>query len=337
MNVAEFTADAVVDLAKQIIANDIPREYTTSDAQEALRQSLIEANGGSAKINPRTFRNMECYDIIEKIIDLSIEEGLTGNEFWNTLVESVKVDNGDRNEFYVEDTSFFIVSEIGRGNQGIRRQRYQSGSSITLAPHSYAVRTYEHMDRIMSGRIDFTKFVKLVGDSFVNDMLQRVYEMFMSINATTDGMYNDVYKSGTYDEDTLLNIIDHIQADTGATPIILGSRPALRNLKMTVMSHEAESSLYNTGYYGKFYGVDTVVVPQRNKVGTHDFIFPDDRLYVMAGDDKPIKSVEEGDAWMDERDFNVNGDLTREYCTIKRVGLGLLLRYAIGTYIIAKP
>lgn len=330
---AEFTQQDVVELTKCIIDNDIPKEYTTRDAQEALRQMLIQANGGSDKINPRTFRNTECFTLIEKIIDVVRNEGLVGDEFWNNLVEEVKVNNGDRNEFYTPDDSLFIVSEIGRGNQGIRRQRFQAGSAVTIPTHTHAVRIYEHFDRIMSGRIDFNTFVERVAKSFQAKKYEDIYAVFSGINASTSGMYAATYVTGSYDEDAILNVIDHIEADTNDKAIIIGARPALRKLKMDVMCDQAKNDMYGMGYYGKFNGTDTVLVRQRNKVGTHDFIFPQDRIYILAGSDRPIKYVEEGETFFNTIESRENADLTQEYVMMLRYGLGLILHNGIGCYI----
>lgn len=64
--------------------------------------------------------------------------------------------------------------------------------------------------------------------------------------------------------------------------------------------------------YGKFYGTPVVALPQRHKVGSTDFVFADNIITVVAGDDKPIKVVREGDATMIMGDPLKNQDLTQE-------------------------
>ena len=331
----DYTVTDTVELARQLVRNDIPGDYTKSEMQECLRQALIAANGGTDKINPRTFRNSEAYTIIEKTLDTIIEDTFKEDDLWNSLVETISVSGGDTNEFFIEDDSLFIVSEIGRGTQTVRRQRFQSGTSVQIPVRSHAIKTFEHYDRILTGRIDFNSFVEKVNRSYTQYNYEQVYRIFSGINATTEGMYADVYKSGTYDEDTILNIIDHIEADTGAKAFIIGSRPALRHLKpdIDVISTGAKDDMYNMGYYGKFNGTDTIVVRQRNIAGTHDFVFPQDRIYIIAGDEKPIKRVEEGDTMLITRDSFDNADLTQEYLVSKRFGTGLIMRHAIGCFV----
>lgn len=334
----DYTIDNTVDLARQLVRNDIPKEYTMSEAQEAMRQALIQANGGSDKINPRTFRNTDAYTIIEKTLDIIREETFKEDDLWNSLVETMVVDIGDRNEFVIEDDSLFIVSEIGRGTQSVRRQRFQNSTSVQIPVRSHAIKCFEHWDRILAGRVDFNSFIQNVDRSYVQYNYEQIYKLFASIDASTDGMYGAVYQSGTYDEDTILNIIDHIEADTGSKAMIIGSRPALRHLKphIDVISTGAKDDMYNMGYYGKFNGTDTVLVRQRNIAGTHDFLFPQDRIYIIAGDEKPIKRVEEGDTLLISRDAELNSDLTQEYFVSRRFGTGLIMRHAIGCFVFTK-
>lgn len=68
-----------------------------------------------------------------------------------------------------------------------------------------------------------------------------------------------------------------------------------------------------------------MVIPQRHKMGTSQFVMPDDILTVVAGDDKFIKFVYEGDPLMIQRDPANNADLTMEYFYGCRYGLGLVL------------
>ena len=63
-----------------------------------------------------------------------------------------------------------------------------------------------------------------------------------------------------------------------------------------------------------FYGTPVVVAPQRHKVGSTDFVLADDMLTIIAGDDKPIKCVYEGDPIVIMGEPTANGDLTQDTC-----------------------
>ena len=92
------------------------------------------------------------------------------------------------------------------------------------------------------------------------------------------------------------------------------------------------------GYYGKFYGNPVVMTPQRHKIGSTEFILPENVLTIIAGDDKPIKCVREGDPIVLMGNPLENADLTHEYLYGEKWGLGIVLaggNSGVGRYEIA--
>ena len=57
----------------------------------------------------------------------------------------------------------------------------------------------------------------------------------------------------------------------------------------------------------------------------NSFVFEDDVLTIIAGDDKPIKFVYEGDPIVLMGDPMTNADLTQEYLYGEKYGLGIVL------------
>ena len=140
----------------------------------------------------------------------------------------------------------------------------------------------------------------------------------------------------TVTTDDLLELVEHVEAAAGGkTATIVGTKKALRALKDAIVSDTTKDDLYNLGYVGKFYGTPVVATPQRHKVGTTDFVFADDVLTVIAGDDKPIKFVYEGDPIVLMGDPMQNADFTQEYLYGEKYGLGIVLaggNAGIGRY-----
>ena len=64
--------------------------------------------------------------------------------------------------------------------------------------------------------------------------------------------------------------------------------------------------------YGKFYGTNVVAMPQRHKVHSTEFVFPDNIITVVAGAEKPLKVIYEGDSTLIMGDPLRNQDLTQE-------------------------
>ena len=314
-------------------------KYSINQSQDVLRQALIEANGGNTKLDYKAIRDGKCnglFSIIEEILSKTAIEGLRGDEFFTALVDFRNVAEGDQNVFLVEDSNLFVVDEVANGTQGIRRQRIGGTNEVAIPTTMKMVRIYEELNRVLSGRVDFNHFIDVVAESFRQKMLNDIYTLWSGATADDLGGVTYFPVAGAYDEDELLDLISHVEAAAGGkTATIVGTKKALRNLKDAIDGDTAKDDLYNLGYVGKFYGTPVVATPQRHKVGTTDFVFADDVLTIIAGDDKPIKFVYEGDPIVLMGDPMQNADFTQEYLYGEKYGLGIVLaggNSGIGRY-----
>lgn len=314
-------------------------KYSVGQSQEALRQALVEANGGSTKLDYKAIRDGKCnglFALIEEILSRTVVEGLTGDEFFNALVDFRNVAEGDQNIFIVEDSNLFVIDDVANGTQGIRRQRLGGSNEVSIPTTMKMVRIYEELNRVLAGRVDFNHFINVVAESFRQKMLNDIYTLWSG--ATADDLGGVAYfpAAGSYNEDELLELISHVEAAAGGkTATIVGTKKALRALKDAIDGDVAKNDLYNLGYVGKFYGTPVVAIPQRHKVGSTDFVFEDDVLTIIAGDDKPIKFVYEGDPIVLMGDPMQNADFTQEYLYGEKYGLGIVLaggNAGIGRY-----
>ena len=98
-----------------------------------------------------------------------------------------------------------------------------------------------------------------------------------------------------------------MEAKTGQTAKIVGTKAALRKVTTAVVSDEAKSDLYNIGYYGKLgrHRHDRCQAGPQG-TGTDTFMLDNNKLYIIAGSEKPIKVVNEGEGLI------VNGDPHRQ-------------------------
>lgn len=314
-------------------------KYTVGQSQEALRQALIEANGGSTKLNYKAIRDGKCnglFTLIEEILSRTVIEGVQGDDFFNAFVDYKNVALGDKNVFVVEDSTLFVVDDVAEGNQGIRRQRLGGKSETSIPTSMHAIRIYEELNRVLSGRIDFNDMIDKVAKSFSQKILNDIYTLWAGATAADLGGVAYFPTAGTYNEDDLLDVISHVEAAAGGqTATIVGTKKALRNLKESIMSDGAKDEFHNMGYAGTFFGTPVVAIPQRHQVGSTNFVFQDDVLTIVAGSDKPIKFVYEGDPLVIMGDPKTNADLTTEYFYGERYGLGLVLaggNAGIGRY-----
>lgn len=314
-------------------------KYSKSESMDTLRQAMVAANNGSTTLNYKNIRDGKCsglFTLIEEILQRTIVEGFQGDEYFNTLVDFRNVALGDKNLFQVEDSNLFVVSDAADGTQGIRRQRLGGVSETSIPTTFKVVRIYEELNRVLSGQVDFNMFIQKVSESFRKKLLDDVYALWSTATANDFGGTTYFPAAGTYDEDALLDLVAHVEAAAGGKQAtIIGTKRAVRKLAPVIQGTDSQSDIYNMGYYGKFYGTPVVVTPQRHKVNSTEFIFPDNTLTVIAGDDKPIKCVYEGQSTIVLGNPTDNRDFTQEYLYGEKYGMGIVLaggNAGIGRY-----
>lgn len=314
-------------------------KYSIPQSQELLYKALVEANGGSTTLDFRKIRDGECkglFTLIEQILSKTVVEGLQGDEYFNALVEFRNVAEGDKNLFLVKDKNLFVVAEAADGTQGIRRQRLGGVSETSIPTTLKVVRIYEELNRVLAGRVDFNEFINTVAESFRQRLLNDVYGLWSNATAAQFGGVTYFPEAGAYDEGELLDLISHVEAAAGGKPAtIIGTKKALRALAPSIQSDGFKDDLYNMGYCGKFFGTPVVAAPQRHKVGSTEFVMDDDVITIIAGDDKPIKVVYEGNPIVLMGDPMHNADFTQEYLYGEKYGMGIVLaggNAGIGRY-----
>ena len=226
-------------------------KYSTDQSMEVLRKALVEANGGSTVLNYRNIRDGKCngvFTLIEEILSRTIYDGLSENDFFMNFVEYRNVAEGDQNVFLVEDSDLFYVADIADGTQGIRRQRLGGVNEVSIPTTMRAVKIYEEMNRVLSGRVDFNQFITKVSESMQQKRLNDIYDVWA--NATADQFGGTTYfpAAGSYSEDALLDLISHVEAAAGGrVATIVGTKKAVRNLAPSIQGSDSESDIYNMG------------------------------------------------------------------------------------------
>lgn len=290
--------------------------YSVRDSQDTVRKALIEANGGDTKLDVRRIRDGKCgelFAIIEEVLKQTEFDDLKQDDFFNAVVDYRNLAEGDMNEFVIQDSNVFVVDEIAKGTQGIRRQRIGGERTVSIPTTMKAVRFYEELNRVLAGKVDFNNLIAVLNKSFSKKVLQDIYDVWSNITADDIGGVEYYPTAGTYDEDVLLELIEHVEAAADGKPAtIIGTKKAIRQLKESIQSDSAKEELHKLGVYGTFYGTPVVVLPQRHKTGTKTFVFEDNVLHIIAGDDKFIKFVWEGDSLILPGDPTRNADLTQE-------------------------
>ena len=324
-----------ISLAKAMITNKLPTQFSDAVKNEAaLREALIAANGGSTKVDYKALRRnkAEIFEIIEEIIPTIVVEGLKGDEFFMNLVDYKNVALGDDITFYAEDKAEFIVATIAHGSQGVYRQRLNAGEKLDIKTTLKAIKVYNELDLFLADRIDWNTYITKVYSAMKKKYMEDIYSVFNGITDVTSGMGSTYYISGTFSEASLREVINHVEAGTGKTAVIYGTKTGLSKVTTAVQSEQARNDMYNIGYYGKFNGTNMVSVKQVHQSGTDTFLIDDTKLWIVASDDKPIKVVDKGEGLMIETGSESQADLTKEFLYGQEYGVGLLINGKIGIY-----
>lgn len=330
-------ANAVVQVATDLCKGTV-KTYSADEADSLIHKALVAANNGKTYLDVRDVRDGKCsalFNIIEQIIKKNVVEGLTGDEYFNKLVETKVVPDGTKPEFRVDDANWYTVSKVSGGNQALRRQRIVGTSRQTIPVMWNVIKIYDEMERILSNQTNIADSIRDVSKSFKQQILADV--AYVWENLTSAQLGGSTYNvTGVFSENDMMQLIGHVEAKAGANATIYGSKVAVSKLESGVVADSAKEDYYNLGYYGKFRGTSIAVVPQRHQIGTDNFLFNDNVINVLAGPSKPIKLVIEGNPLVNLGKFFDNQDLSQEYVYGQKYGVGFILSSgAIGRYTIS--
>lgn len=308
----------------------VPTAFSECNPTDVIVNRIKEANNGSTTIDYKAIRDGKCpelFAVIEELVDIALDVApLEGSPLAN-LVETKNGNWGDKPEFFIPDNSLLTVDVVANGTQGIRRQRLIGGRKVPLTPVNKAIKIYDELILILAGRIDWVEFVNRVAESFKREFYSSVAKQ---LNELSSARFN-VSASGSPTEAGLLGLIEKVEAATGKTAYVLGTRTALRNFVMAQSGEKVKDDYYDMGYQGKFNGTDCIRL--RNYLdGSDNFVLSDTRVYVVAGEDKFIKHYIEGEPIVIARDAADNADLTQEYTVIRREGIAVVVSDTMGVY-----
>jgi hypothetical protein len=303
-------------------------KFSRHEAMEVLRRELIEANGGSDKLTPKSFRNNpQLFEILEEALDVLVEEGIKGQ--FDTFVETVVIDHGDAKVFTIEENRLFDVAIISDGNGDLRRDRLDTGE-LTVKTQFMGVAVYEELSRLLAGRQDFAKLVENVARSYENKIQTKIYE---AIYNSYNQLGSTYAVSGTFSEAVLDELIAHVEAATGMEAMILGTKSALAKINYGTESEKAKQEKNDFGFYGNFHGTPMMAIKQAHKAGTNEFAIDNGFILVVPRTpDKMVKLVLEGDSMIIEGDGTNRKDMQREYTFIKKAGIAVLSASKYGIY-----
>lgn len=326
------------------------QKYTVKEANDKIREKMFEVLGvepGCRKTELRKAirrHKTDVFEVIEETVQNLLVSGWGENPFFNEFVEIKSMNDGDTNEFYVTDDVILTVSELSGNHHDIIRQKLGAGKTFNVKTSWYGVKIYTEYELFMSGRVDWSGFIQKIYEAFdkkVNDM---VYASLMAAGdklpnksqfAKTAPLSNDT-------RDTLIELIEDVQAATGNEVVIMGTKAALSKLTalsdVNWISQSMKDERHTTGRLGLWEGTRLVEIAQSfapNDTSTK--LVDNNKLLIMpVADNRFIKIYDEGDAQVKEvSDGSTNMDMTIEYEYQQKMGVATVIGKYFGVWTIA--
>jgi hypothetical protein len=307
-------------------------KFSAAEGNNTLRKAFVDILG-TDKPNYKQFRRhkIEIFEVMEEVLSQTITEGFA-NPFFEQFVERRDVNLGDSNEFYVEDRTVLSVARHAGNHWDMRRQKLNIGESVTVPTEPLSASVYTDFLRFLAGRIDWSALINKISAAFVNEVQNRIYTDFLG---TIDYLPAEFKGTGTFTEQTLLEIAAHVQAaNQNSSVTISGTKTALAKLSdVETLSDGMKDHLNQVGILQYWKGYNLLPITQSHVPNTFDFQITDDRLFIMPSDVKPIKLVHEGEPLIKEvSDGTTNMDMSMEYKFIDRFGVATMFNTLYGQY-----
>ncbi len=326
--------------------NRVPKEYSeysVEDREQAIREKLFEVLEIS-EYEKKSFRKamrkhkVEVFEIIEEIIDNVLANGdYQKDAFYNQFVEVRNLALGDENIFYIEGEKRLEVAEFSGSHWDLKRERFDVGESFKVSMKDYGVKVYEYAERIAAGRVDYAKIVAEVAKAVDRKMNELAQATFVKAVEKVPAKFK---ASGSFDEEAIIEVAQHVEAANGQKPILVGTRLALRKLQgitdVAMYSSNMKDAVNGNAILPVWQGYACMEVAQGHKAGTLDFTMPNDKVYVIAGNDRPVKLVLEGDTEVKEvADGMTNADGSVEEVVRFKAGVAVCYGGVIGEITLA--
>lgn len=283
----------------------------------------------------------EIASLIEDVVVDKMVSGWNGeNARFMEFVEEVNIANGDKNEFFVEDSALLQVSKFAGDHHDVVRQAVAPGKSFAIETSFYSIKTYADYESFQLGKVDFAGMVNRMYQSIEQYRYGALYTAFMSMDASlpTDMKIETPIAEAT--KDTIIDFIESVKATTGRDVILVGARTAIQKLQNIIpyamFSNNMKDEKNNNGLLGVWEGYECLALDRVNKAGTRENVFSADdmkKIFVLPvdPDNKPIKRVNEGDVMYFETGMDgLKKDMTIDAEIAYQEGVGVVINELFG-------
>lgn len=319
---------------KVALFNENASKYTDQAVRDAFFEIL-----GEEKLTWKGWRRhkIECFEIMENVLDVNIPLSWVDSSFYKQFVETKSTADGDTNEFVVEDASVLFTSKLAGNYWSIDRQKVQGNRSFSVQVETIGIRVYDELERFLKGTITLAKMVANLQKAFQDEIDSRIYTSFNGIGTYLPAKFQE---TGSYDKDTLADLIQRVQVASRRNVILAGTRSALAHIvdgiNANIMSEKQKEEIATTGmlldYTGL--GVHAMQIPQSFARFSYDFKVDNNSIFVLPDGVKPVKLFFEGDTRTKENTEKDNDDMTIDATVMMKTGVGIICPTLIGKYTI---
>ena len=337
-----FSADEmkVFDLANDLARGDFSihvdkEKVTRADLEDYLRDKINnDILKGATLYQAYRRHNITLFEIIEEIVNLTISNDFMEIPFIENFVEFKNRALGDKTAWYSEGKSYLSVVSFAGNHWDTNREALDAGEEFTLPKEWVYIHVYDELERFLLGIASLERLTDVIYRSFNKYIKERIYMQFQNIMTALPSEFTANGNS----EEAVGNLCDLVQAAGGYSSLtIAGTKAALRKLGAVIpdkyFASSQKEAKASTGSIGEWEGNKLMVIPQVLKQGTFELALDNDVIFILGGDNKPIKLEFIGDTRTQEvRDGRVNNDMTMELQVQTCFGLAMLLPEAMGMF-----
>lgn len=270
--------------------NEKEKAVNEAMVDEILKRAQLPAD---AKQNLSAFANhpnigWATFAVISNLVDSVMPislESIIGN--WAEI--QYVPGYGNVYEFRTRFQGFLKVTKFSRGKRLPELQRTNQGA-FTLVPELHALAADTDLYRLLMGIDSIAELAILVSRSMAHAIANEALVAFQGAVAALPTGAGGLSVSG-YTQKDLMDLAARVQAWTGVMPMVVGTRVALSAIVPDTVSPvmDLDSSYVQNGYLTTAFGLPMFVLPQAAGDVAYTGLIPDDYIYVIPADNKPVK------------------------------------------------
>lgn len=325
-------------------------KYSKEETNTVIRNMFNKVLGINFKTaTPRDQRlawrdhGKEVCTLIEDVLLDKMQSGWNqANARFMDFVDDRNINDGDKQEFFVNDESLFVVSQFAGDHHDIVRQHVKPGKAFTVDMSAYTVKCYVDFRDMQLGKIDLAAMIERMYTSIEKARYDALYTAFMGIdeNLPTDLKLETPVTEAT--KDSIIELAELVKSVTGYDVMFVGSRVAIQKLQNTVsynmFSNDMKNERNQNGILANWEGYECLPLSRVNKTGTRDNLLDNTKIFIIPIDPdfKPIKRVNSGDLqYLESGMDGSKKDMTADVEIAYWEGVGVVVNQLFGEVVIS--